>query len=69
MDNLIRQYTHLDEYIDVSDYPLFEADIDNSAFNGLYNLVSDLNGDSFVDISDYPVYDVNSSLGLYSQHP
>jgi surface protein len=58
-----------DEYIDVSDYPLFEADIDNSAFNGLYNLVSDLNGDSFVDISDYPVYDVNSSLGLYSQHP
>jgi hypothetical protein len=58
-----------DGFIDVSDYPTFEVDADNSAYNGLYNLASDLNGDSFVDISDYPVYDVNSSLGLYSQHP
>ncbi len=58
-----------DGFIDVSDYPLFEADADNSAYNGLYNLASDLNGDTFVDVTDYPIFDLNNSLGIYAQMP
>jgi hypothetical protein len=58
-----------DGYIDVSDYPLFEADADNSAYNGLYNLASDLNGDTFVDVTDYPIFDINNAIGIYAQMP
>jgi hypothetical protein len=58
-----------DGYIDVSDYPLFETDANNSAYNGLYNLASDLNGDTFVDVTDYPIFDINNSLGIYAQMP
>jgi hypothetical protein len=60
---------NLDEFIDGADLSLFEADVDNSAVNGLYNLPSDFNGDTFVDAADYGVFDANSVLGLYSQHP
>jgi hypothetical protein len=58
-----------DGFIDVSDYPTFEVDADNSAYNGLYNLASDLNGDTFVDVTDYPIFDLNNSLGIYAQMP
>ncbi len=56
-----------DEYVDASDYPLF--DIDNS--NGLccdYYL-TDINGDGYVDASDYPFFDANNALGVFSIHP
>jgi hypothetical protein len=58
-----------DEYIDGSDYSVYEADVDNSNNLGLFSLPSDLNGDTYVDGSDYPFFDVNSTNNLYSQHP
>lgn len=57
-----------DEYIDGTDYALFEADVFNSG-NGAFSLPSDLNGDTYVDGSDYPLLDQNSSTGLYVQYP
>jgi len=35
----------------------------------LFNLASDLNGDTYVDGSDYPLFDINSANSVYSQHP
>jgi len=58
-----------DEYIDGSDYSVYELDVDNSTNLGLFNLASDLNGDTYVDGSDYPLFDINSANSLYSQHP
>jgi GEVED domain/Ig-like domain CHU_C associated len=57
-----------DEFIDGTDYSVFELDVNNSA-NGQYSLASDLNGDTFVDGSDYPIFDLNSSSGYYTQYP
>lgn len=57
-----------DEFIDGTDYAVFEGDVINSA-NGAFSLPSDLNGDSFVDGTDYPILDVNSASGFYSQYP
>jgi Ig-like domain CHU_C associated len=57
-----------DEFIDGTDYSVFELDVNNSA-NGNYSLPSDLNGDTFVDGSDYPIFDLNSSSGFYTQYP
>ena len=58
-----------DEYIDGSDYSIYEVDVDNSTNLGLFSLASDLNGDTYVDGSDFPLFDINSSNSLYSQHP
>jgi hypothetical protein len=58
-----------DEFIDITDFSLFEIDVDNSTILGLYSLPSDFNGDTFVDLTDYPVFDFNNSLSLYAQHP
>jgi hypothetical protein len=58
-----------DEYIDGSDYSIYELDVDNSTNLGLFNLASDLNGDTYVDGSDYPLFDINSANSVYSQHP
>jgi hypothetical protein len=58
-----------DEYIDGSDYSVYEIDVDNSTNLGLFSLPSDLNGDTYVDGSDFPLFDINSSNSLYSQHP
>ena len=58
-----------DEYIDGSDYSIYELDVDNSTNLGLFNLASDLNGDTYVDGSDYPLFDINSANSVYAQHP
>ena len=58
-----------DEYIDGSDYSVYEIDVDNSTNLGLFSLPSDLNGDTYVDGSDFPLFDINSTNSLYSQHP
>jgi len=58
-----------DEYIDGSDYSVYEIDVDNSTNGGVFNLASDLNGDTYVDGSDYPLFDINSANSVYSQHP
>jgi hypothetical protein len=58
-----------DEYIDGSDYSIYELDVDNSTNLGLFNLASDLDGDTYVDGSDYPLFDINSANSVYSQHP
>ena len=58
-----------DDYIDGSDYPLFEVDVDNSTNLGWFFLPSDLNGDTYVDGSDYPLFDFNSANSVYAQFP
>lgn len=57
-----------DDFIDGTDYALFESEVVNSA-NGVFSLPSDLNGDTYVDGSDYPILDVNSAAGYYTQYP
>jgi hypothetical protein len=58
-----------DGYLDGMDYSAFESDAYSSAYENLYLLDSDLNGDSYVDASDFAVYDFNSQLGSYEQRP
>ena len=51
-----------DGYVDIVDYPLFEAD--QLALASGY-LPADLNGDGYVDIVDYPLFELNQ-LNLVS---
>ena len=56
-----------DEFIDASDFPLF--DTDNLSGACCSYLVTDFNGDGFVDASDFPVFDNNNLNGIFSIHP
>jgi hypothetical protein len=47
-----------DDYIDIFDFPDFDADNQNFV-SGVY-AKTDLNGDGYVDIFDFPIYDANN---------
>ena len=55
-----------DGNIDLSDFPMWDAD--NSNFASGY-LVTDLNGDGNVDLSDFPIWDVNNSNFVSTARP
>lgn len=58
-----------DDFIDGSDFPLYDAEsASGGLFDGTYT-ATDMNGDGFVDGSDFPVFDLNSSNGASSSHP
>ncbi len=57
-----------DGYVDIFDYPLYDADNLNGTGNFVYT-VTDLNGDGFVDIFDYPIYDQNNNNGVTAVAP
>ncbi len=56
-----------DEYVDASDYPVFDADNSLGLCCSYYN--TDMNGDGYVDANDYPFFDINNNLGVFSIHP
>ena len=56
-----------DEFIDASDFPLYDADNLGGLFLDYY--ATDFSGDGFVDASDFPIYDTNNLNGKFSIHP
>ena len=58
-----------DDFIDGSDFPLYDAEsASGGLFDGTYT-ATDMNGDGFVDGSDFPVFDGNSANGVTAVHP
>jgi len=55
-----------DNFIDLSDYSVWETDYNNSL---LGFLVSDLNGDGFTDLSDYSIWEANYNSSITSILP
>lgn len=56
-----------DEFIDASDFSLFDNDSANGV-SGVY-VATDANGDGFVDASDFTIFDSNSYNGITAQYP
>jgi len=49
-----------DGFVDIFDYPAYDAaNQSGGAYDGTY-VVTDLNGDGYVDIFDFPIYDSNN---------
>jgi chitodextrinase len=55
-----------DDFIDLSDYSVWETDYNNSSTGFL---LSDINGDGFVDLSDYSIWEANYNSSLTSSSP
>lgn len=58
-----------DGYIDIFDYPLYDADNQSGGLFDATYVVSDINGDGYVDIFDYPIYDLNNQSNIQAILP
>jgi hypothetical protein len=56
-----------DSFIDIFDFPEYDADNQNFVSNQYAR--TDINGDGFVDIFDFPYFDANNQNFVSSVHP
>ena len=58
-----------DGFVDIFDFPAYDAaNQSGGAYDGTY-VVTDLNGDGFVDIFDFPIYDANNQGNVQAVLP
>jgi len=58
-----------DGFVDIFDFPVYDAaNQSGGAYDGTY-VVTDLNGDGFVDIFDFPIYDANNQGNVQAVLP
>jgi hypothetical protein len=58
-----------DGYVDIFDFPIYDAaNQSGGAYDGTYTVI-DINGDGYVDIFDYPIYDTNNQNNVQVMLP
>jgi hypothetical protein len=58
-----------DGYIDIFDFPGYDAaNQSGGLYDGTY-VVTDINGDGYVDIFDFPLYDSNNQQNVQAVTP